>query len=126
VCACACVRVSVRAHVLACVYTRVYVCMHILSILPVRILCINDTLVYKFTGINSVISPSICQLCKIIVCFSVGARGVMVAVMMSALMSSLTSVFNSSSTIFAMDIWKHIRSSASELEILIVGRFADG
>ncbi|XP_052259395.1 sodium/myo-inositol cotransporter 2-like [Dreissena polymorpha] len=46
----------------------------------------------------------------------------MLAVMMSALMSSLTSIFNSSSTIFAMDIWTHIRKKASELELMIVGR----
>ncbi|XP_052259739.1 sodium/glucose cotransporter 4-like isoform X2 [Dreissena polymorpha] len=51
-----------------------------------------------------------------------GARGMMLAVMMSALMSSLTSIFNSSSTIFAMDIWTHIRKKASELELMIVGR----
>ncbi|XP_045185344.2 sodium/glucose cotransporter 4-like [Mercenaria mercenaria] len=51
-----------------------------------------------------------------------GARGLMLAVMLSALMSSLTSIFNSSSTIFAMDIWTHIRRKASELELMIVGR----
>nr|XP_034302667.1 sodium/myo-inositol cotransporter 2 isoform X2 [Crassostrea gigas] len=51
-----------------------------------------------------------------------GARGMMLAVMMAALMSSLTSIFNSSSTIFAMDIWTRIRKQASELEIMIVGR----
>ena len=39
----------------------------------------------------------------------VGARGLMLAVMLAALMSSLTSIFNSSSTIFTMDIYKRIR-----------------
>lgn len=52
-----------------------------------------------------------------------GARGMMLAVMLSALMSSLTSIFNSSSTIFAMDLWTHFRKKASELEVMIVGRF---
>lgn len=47
----------------------------------------------------------------------------MLAVMMAGLMSSLTSIFNSSSTIFAMDIWTKLRRSASELEIMIVGRY---
>ncbi|XP_005090987.2 sodium/glucose cotransporter 4 [Aplysia californica] len=51
-----------------------------------------------------------------------GARGMMIAVMLAALMSSLTSIFNSSSTIFAMDMWTHIRKKASEFEILVVGR----
>ncbi|XP_067938623.1 sodium/glucose cotransporter 4-like [Watersipora subatra] len=51
-----------------------------------------------------------------------GARGLMLAVMMSALMSSLTSIFNSSSTIFTMDIWRRIRKDASDMELMIVGR----
>uniref|UniRef100_UPI0037E71CB1 sodium/myo-inositol cotransporter 2 isoform X3 n=1 Tax=Semicossyphus pulcher TaxID=241346 RepID=UPI0037E71CB1 len=51
-----------------------------------------------------------------------GLRGLMMAVMIAALMSSLTSIFNSSSTIFTMDLWKTLRSSASEWELMIVGR----
>ncbi|XP_065570557.1 sodium/glucose cotransporter 1-like isoform X2 [Artemia franciscana] len=52
----------------------------------------------------------------------VGLRGMMLAVMLAALMSSLTSVFNSSSTIFTIDIWTRIRKAASDIELLIVGR----
>ncbi|KAM8798396.1 sodium/mannose cotransporter SLC5A10 [Eudromia elegans] len=51
-----------------------------------------------------------------------GLRGLMVAVMMAALMSSLTSVFNSSSTLFTMDIWRRLRPAAGERELLLVGR----
>uniref|UniRef100_A0A6Q2YYY5 Sodium/mannose cotransporter SLC5A10 n=1 Tax=Esox lucius TaxID=8010 RepID=A0A6Q2YYY5_ESOLU len=51
-----------------------------------------------------------------------GLRGLMIAVMMAALMSSLTSIFNSSSTLFTMDIWKKYRPHASERELLLVGR----
>uniref|UniRef100_A0AAY4BVU9 Sodium/mannose cotransporter SLC5A10 n=1 Tax=Denticeps clupeoides TaxID=299321 RepID=A0AAY4BVU9_9TELE len=51
-----------------------------------------------------------------------GLRGLMIAVMMAALMSSLTSIFNSSSTLFTMDIWKKHRRRASEKELLLVGR----
>ncbi|TRZ16069.1 hypothetical protein HGM15179_011040 [Zosterops borbonicus] len=51
-----------------------------------------------------------------------GLRGLMIAVMMAALMSSLTSVFNSSSTLFTIDIWQRIRKQASEQELMIVGR----
>ncbi|XP_054712565.1 sodium/mannose cotransporter SLC5A10-like [Uloborus diversus] len=51
-----------------------------------------------------------------------GARGLMISVMLAALMSSLTSIFNSSSTIFTMDIWRRMRKEASETELLIVGR----
>lgn len=52
----------------------------------------------------------------------VGARGLMLAVMMAALMSSLTSIFNSSATIFTMDIWILIRKKAKDTELMIVSR----
>ncbi|RLV91736.1 hypothetical protein DV515_00014029 [Chloebia gouldiae] len=52
----------------------------------------------------------------------VGLRGLMMSVMIAALMSSLTSIFNSSSTIFTMDLWKHFRPRCSEWELMIVGR----
>uniref|UniRef100_A0A2K5R0I7 Sodium/myo-inositol cotransporter 2 n=1 Tax=Cebus imitator TaxID=2715852 RepID=A0A2K5R0I7_CEBIM len=51
-----------------------------------------------------------------------GLRGLMMAVMVAALMSSLTSIFNSASTIFTMDLWNHLRPRASEKELMIVGR----
>ncbi|KAJ6650323.1 hypothetical protein lerEdw1_013393 [Lerista edwardsae] len=51
-----------------------------------------------------------------------GLRGLMIAVIMAALMSSLTSIFNSSSTLFAIDIWQRIRKKATEQELIIVGR----
>nr|XP_046272267.1 sodium/myo-inositol cotransporter 2 [Scatophagus argus] len=51
-----------------------------------------------------------------------GLRGLMMAAMIAALMSSLTSIFNSASTIFTMDLWKSFRSRATEWELMIVGR----
>ncbi|XP_006637322.3 sodium/myo-inositol cotransporter 2 [Lepisosteus oculatus] len=51
-----------------------------------------------------------------------GLRGLMMAVMIAALMSSLTSIFNSSSTIFTIDLWRHFRPWATEWELMIVGR----
>eukprot|EP00096_Caligus_rogercresseyi_P015088 TRINITY_DN7542_c0_g1_i1.p1 TRINITY_DN7542_c0_g1~~TRINITY_DN7542_c0_g1_i1.p1 ORF type:complete len:648 (-),score=58.65 TRINITY_DN7542_c0_g1_i1:160-2103(-) len=51
-----------------------------------------------------------------------GARGMMIAVMLAALMSSLTSIFNSASTIFTIDIWNRFRTNCSEIEQVIVGR----
>lgn len=45
------------------------------------------------------------------------------AVMLSAIMSSLTSIFNSASTIFTMDIWRKIRPKSGQRELLIVGRY---
>ncbi|NWV01943.1 SC5AB protein, partial [Upupa epops] len=52
----------------------------------------------------------------------VGLRGLMMSVMIAALMSSLTSIFNSASTIFTMDLWKQFRPRCSEWELMIVGR----
>jgi Na+/proline symporter len=40
----------------------------------------------------------------------VGARGIMIAAMLAALMSSLASVFHSSSTLFTMDIYRVAKS----------------
>ena len=47
----------------------------------------------------------------------------MMAVMVAALMSDLDSIFNSSSTIFTLDIWKRVRRNASRKELMIVGRW---
>ncbi|XP_037683205.1 sodium/glucose cotransporter 4 isoform X2 [Choloepus didactylus] len=52
----------------------------------------------------------------------IGLRGLMIAVIMAALMSSLTSIFNSSSTLFAIDVWQHFRRKATEQELMVVGR----
>lgn len=46
----------------------------------------------------------------------------MIAVIMAALMSSLTSIFNSSSTLFAIDVWQRFRRKATEQELMVVGR----
>ena len=51
-----------------------------------------------------------------------GLKGIMVAVMLAALMSDLTSIFNSASTLFTIDIYETLRSSASTKELLLVGR----
>ncbi|XP_064800273.1 sodium/myo-inositol cotransporter-like [Oncorhynchus masou masou] len=52
----------------------------------------------------------------------VGLRGLMMAVMIAALMSDLDSIFNSASTIFTLDIYQSARRSASQKELLLVGR----
>uniref|UniRef100_G3VD05 Sodium/glucose cotransporter 2 n=1 Tax=Sarcophilus harrisii TaxID=9305 RepID=G3VD05_SARHA len=51
-----------------------------------------------------------------------GLRGLMLSAMLASLMSSLTSIFNSSSTLFTIDIYTKIRKQASERELLLVGR----
>ena len=57
----------------------------------------------------------------------IGVRGLMLAVMLAALMSSLSSIFTSSSTIFTMDIYKqYIDKNASDKKTVNVGRISAG
>ena len=51
-----------------------------------------------------------------------GVKGLMLAAMLAALMSSLTSQYNSSSSIFVIDLWTYFRKKASQFEIVLVGR----
>ena len=52
-----------------------------------------------------------------------GLRGVMISVMLAALMSDLTSIFNSASTLFTMDVYRRARGGrAGTRELLVVGR----
>ena len=52
-----------------------------------------------------------------------GLKGLLFAVMVSALMSSLSSTFNSGSTLFTVDIYRRFRRNASHSELILVGRF---
>ena len=54
----------------------------------------------------------------------VGVRGIVVAGLLSALMSSLAGVFNASSTLFTMDLYRKFRPAASERQLVWMGRAA--
>ena len=54
----------------------------------------------------------------------VGLRGLVAGGLVAALMSSLAAVFNSSSTLFTMDIYQKLRPDASERTLVFVGRVA--
>lgn len=51
-----------------------------------------------------------------------GVRGLMLAALLASLMSTLTSVFNSASSIVTLDLWAQIRKKAKQAELMIVGR----
>lgn len=51
-----------------------------------------------------------------------GLRGLMLAALLAALMSSMTSILNSASSIMTMDVWRQFRKYASQSELMIVGR----
>ena len=53
-----------------------------------------------------------------------GVKGLVVAALLAALMSSLSSVFNSSSTLAVMDFYHELRPSASEKELVRAGQVA--
>jgi SSS family solute:Na+ symporter len=53
-----------------------------------------------------------------------GLRGLVVAGLLSALMSSLAGVFNASSTLFTVDLYSKWRPGASQAQLVRVGRWA--
>jgi SSS family solute:Na+ symporter len=53
-----------------------------------------------------------------------GLRGLVVAGLLAALMSSLSSVFNSCSTLVTLDVYQKLRPRASERQLVVVGQVA--
>jgi SSS family solute:Na+ symporter len=54
----------------------------------------------------------------------IGVRGIVVAGLLAALMSSLAGVFNASSTLFTMDFYSKIRPEATQHRLVWMGRVA--
>jgi SSS family solute:Na+ symporter len=54
----------------------------------------------------------------------VGLKGLVLAGMLSALMSALASLFNSTATLFTVDFYKRLRPESSEKHLVTVGRIA--
>ena len=55
-----------------------------------------------------------------------GLRGLVVGGLLAALMSSLSSLFNSCASLFTIDIYEKLRPESSERHLVTVGRFATG
>ena len=55
-----------------------------------------------------------------------GLKGLVAGGLMAALMSSLASVFNSSSTLFTVDIFKKLYPDSSEKKLVFIGKLATG
>ncbi|XP_071983634.1 sodium/glucose cotransporter 4 [Engystomops pustulosus] len=91
------------------------------ALYPDEIGCVDPKECQKYCKID--VSCSNTAYPKLVITLlPVGLKGLMIAVIMAALMSSLTSIFNSASTIFTLDIWLRIRKNAKEQELMIVGR----
>lgn len=54
----------------------------------------------------------------------IGIRGIVVAGLLAALMSSLAGVFNASATLFTMDFYQRIRPNVSQERLVLIGRIA--
>ena len=55
-----------------------------------------------------------------------GMRGLVAGGLLAALMSSLSSVFNSCSTLFTIDIYKKFKPDTTDSQLVFVGRIATG
>uniref|UniRef100_A0A8C4PN89 Sodium/glucose cotransporter 1 n=1 Tax=Equus asinus asinus TaxID=83772 RepID=A0A8C4PN89_EQUAS len=86
-----------------------------------RVACVLPSECEKYCGIK-VGCSNIAYPTLVIELMPDGLRGLMLSVMLASLMSSLTSIFNSASTLFTMDIYTKIRKRASEKELMLVGR----
>ncbi|UYV60987.1 SLC5A3 [Cordylochernes scorpioides] len=88
---------------------------------PDEVACVVPEECYKYC--QSEVSCSNTAYAKLVMeLMPSGLRGLMIAVMLAALMSDLSSIFNSSSTLFTMDIWPQIRKKPNVRELLLVGR----
>lgn len=54
----------------------------------------------------------------------VGVRGIVVAGLLAALMSSLAGVFNASATLFTMDFYQRLKPDVTQEKLVWIGRFA--
>ncbi|CAI9570739.1 unnamed protein product [Staurois parvus] len=91
------------------------------ALYPDEIGCVDPAECMKYCG-SEMGCANIAYPKLVITLLPVGLKGLMIAVIMAALMSSLTSIFNSASTIFTLDIWLYFRKNAKDRELVIVGR----
>lgn len=76
---------------------------------------------------NGVLSTDNCQAAfplMVRYVLPIGVRGIVVAGLLSALMSSLAGVFNASSTLFTMDLYQKFRPGATQHQLVWIGRVA--
>ncbi|MEM7586010.1 MAG: sodium:solute symporter [Acidobacteriota bacterium] len=76
------------------------------------------------TGQLELESPDQALPALVVALLPVGLKGLVVAGLLAALMSSLSSVFNSCSTLITLDIYKKLRPQASERHLVLVGQGA--
>ncbi len=97
-----------------------------LKLLPVFIFVIPGVIAHALaqSGQLTLSQPDQALPVLISVLMPVGLRGLIIAGLLAALMSSLSSVFNSCSTLITWDIYKKIHPGASEKRLVTVGQIA--
>lgn len=92
-----------------------------LKILPVFILVlpgIAGAIIFPGTSPDNIYAKMVDEL------LPVGLKGLVIAALLAALMSSLSSVFNSSSTLAVMDFYREFRPNATERDLVRAGQIA--
>lgn len=97
-----------------------------LKITPVFLFIVPGMIAHALTqkGLLHLDSPDQAFPAMVSQLLPVGLRGLVIAGLLAALMSSLSSLFNSCSTLFTVDIYKKLKANASEREMVMVGRIA--
>jgi SSS family solute:Na+ symporter len=91
-----------------------------LKILPVFLLVLPGIIGYALSGGEVTGDRSFAWM--IATLLPTGLKGLVVAGLLAALMSSLSAMFNSTSTLFTIDIYQKLRPTAGERETVRVGR----
>jgi len=97
-----------------------------LKITPVFLFIVPGMIAYALAKKNMLIMETPDQAYPALVqqLLPVGIRGLVVGGLLSALMSSLSSLFNSCSSIFTLDIYKKLKPDTPEKKLVLVGRIA--
>ncbi|MEE9396743.1 MAG: sodium:solute symporter [Methylococcales bacterium] len=97
-----------------------------LKLLPLFIFVIPGVIAFALAekALINLDSPDQALPTLIGVLLPVGMKGLVVAGLLAALMSSLSSVFNSCSTLFTWDIYKKLHPQAGEKQLVLVGQIA--
>jgi SSS family solute:Na+ symporter len=114
----------------------------VLKLLPVFIFIVPGMIAYAIakTGQNAVLQQTMFdangqlirdnaqQAFPLLVAqvLPIGIRGVVVAGLLAALMSSLAGAFNASSALFTIDFYSRLRPAASQKQLVWIGRVATG
>jgi SSS family solute:Na+ symporter len=97
-----------------------------LKVLPLFLFVIPGVIAYALSqrGVLALDRPDQALPTMIGVLLPAGLKGLVVAGLLAALMSSLSSVFNSCSTLITWDIYRKLHPTASERQLVRVGQLA--